>query len=97
MEETKQNIYSMLCLSFDEGQCGKEVFFSLIKLFTGNSGRELKNNSFSLAAGGGLNGVFSSHACFVMQISLKMVLPVHLKYILELSYHEISFLRHWLS
>lgn len=54
-------------------------------------------NSFSSAAGGCLNGVCDSHACFVMQISLKMVLPVHLKYILELFYHEISFLRHWLS
>lgn len=57
----------------------------------------MKNNSFSLAAGGCLRGVCSSHACFVMQISLKMVLPVHLKYVLELFYHEISFLRHWLS
>lgn len=75
----------------------RKLFFSLIKLFTRNSGKELKNNSFSLAAGGDLNGVFNSHACFVMQISLKMALPVHLKYILELFYHEISFLHHWLS
>ena len=71
--------------------------FSFIKLFTGNSGKEQKNNSVSLAAGGYLNVVFNSHVCFVMQISLKMVLPVHLKYILELFYHEISFLHHWLS
>lgn len=70
----------------------------LIKLFTWGSRREMKNNKwFFFSSWRCLNGVCNSHACFVMQISLKMVLPVHLKYILELFYHEISFLRHWLS
>ena len=96
MEETKQHICTMLCLSFDKGRCGKEAF-PLHKIVYRKHWERAKENSVSLAAGGYLNGVFNSRACFVMQISLKMVLPVHLKYILELFYHEISFLHHWLS
>lgn len=96
MGETKQHICTMLCLSFDKGRCGKEALLRH-KIVYRKQWERAKEKQCFFSSWRLSEWSLQLRTCFVMQISLKMVLPVHLKYILELFYHEISFLHHWLS